>query len=194
MIRIFYCNSSDESIPSEISEYRLSKILSAKKDKLAQINTARVLKAGFATFGIKECEVIYEITESGKPLAKNFPSVHFSISHSDNFSIVAFFEDAVGIDCEKKNKKISNEVLARFFSAKEISDFSDFPMRLWTSKEAYVKYTGKGLAMGRSDVKIPYYFNKILFSNTYFERFTIGNYECAVCTSRSDTLQIQKVI
>ncbi len=193
MIKIFYCNSSNENIPKEISEYRLNKILLARKDNLAKINTAKALKAGFASFGINEQDVIYEISENGKSFAKNFPSVHFSISHSGNFSIVAFYDNKIGIDCENKTRKISKETLSRFFTSREIDDFSSFPLRLWVSKESYVKYTGLGLALGRNEMQIPYFEDCIFISNTYFKRFTIGNFECAICTSKSDVLQIEEV-
>jgi 4'-phosphopantetheinyl transferase len=194
MIKIFYCNSSDENIPKEISEYRLNKILLAKKDRLSEINTAKALKAGFASFGINEQDVIYEISENGKPFAKNFPAIHFSISHSNNFSIVVFYDKEIGIDCENKTREISKETLSRFFTSKEIDDFSKFPLRLWISKESYVKYTGLGLALGRNAFQIPYYEDCIFISDTYFKRFIIGDYECAVCTSKNDALQIEEVI
>ena len=194
MIKIFYCNSSDENIPSEISEQRINKILSAKKDRQAQINTARALKVGFASFSVNECDVIYDFGKNGKPFAKNFPDIHFSISHSDNFSIIAFCNKDIGVDCENSTKIISTEILTRYFSSSEYNDFFDVPLRLWLSKEAYVKYTGAGFALGRNKLEIPYFDDELSVNGIWLKRITLENFECIVCTDSADEISVQKII
>ena len=163
MIKIYYCNSASDAIPEEISDYRKKKILSASNllERQRMINTARALKAGFAERGINEKDVIYGFQKNGKPYAQNFPEVYFSISHTDNLSIVAFCDKEIGVDCENSQRDISTDILNRYFSKEEVTAFSASAIALWVTKEAFVKYTGKGFAVGRSDVIIPYFENEL---------------------------------
>ena len=193
MIRIFYCNSTDTDVPNGISEYRLNKINSATKDRQAMINTARALKVGFASFGINENGVIYEFSENGKPFAINFPKTHFSISHSGNFSIIAFSENIIGIDCENNTHSISKEILNRYFSKEESRAFATAPLRLWIAKEAFVKYTGKGFALGRSEIQIPYFNDEITVNDIWFKHLVIDDLDIVVCTDKSDEIQITHI-
>ncbi len=193
MIKIFYCNSSEPSVPDGVSEYRYNKILSAKKDSQAMINAARVLAAGFAEFGISEREVDYGFSENGKPFPINFPSVHFSLAHSDNFAIVAFSDKKIGIDCENKERKISSEIITRFFSEREAEAFSGDMLTLWVSKEAAVKLSGKGFALGREDYEIPHFDAELELDNLYLRKLDLEGYLSVLCASQKDEVLIKKI-
>ena len=81
----------------------------------------------------------------------------FSITHTQNHVFCAIIEGEestrIGIDAEDINRPdFSNldEMAARWFGENEQSVFLASPtketfLRLWTRKEAYVKYTGEGL-------------------------------------------------
>ncbi len=193
MIKIFYCNSDNTSIPTDISKHRLDKICSSIRDKQVMINAARVLKAGFSSFGITESSVIYGLGEHGKPHAVNYPNIHFSLSHSHNLAIVAFSDKKTGIDCEKAPKNISTHILKRFFTDSEQAAFADSPLQLWVSKEATVKYTGKGFAAGRNDFQIPPFKDAILFDGVWLKRISIVGYECVLCSSEPDEIEIKGI-
>jgi 4'-phosphopantetheinyl transferase len=78
--------------------------------------------------------------------------LHFNISHSGNFVLIAISSSEVGVDIEKINPDFSyKEILNSNFSKEEI-DFiqnSKYPNEsfylLWTRKESLVKATSKGL-------------------------------------------------
>ena len=81
----------------------------------------------------------------------------FSITHTQNHVFCAIIEGEeptrIGIDAEDLNRPdFSNldEMVARWFGGNEQTVFAASPtketfLRLWTRKEAYVKYTGEGL-------------------------------------------------
>ena len=81
----------------------------------------------------------------------------FSITHTQNHVFCAIIEGEepmrIGIDAEDLGRPdFSNldEMAARWFSPNEQKAFRTSPtketfLRLWTRKEAYVKYTGEGL-------------------------------------------------
>ena len=119
---------------------------------------------------IKKCvrdftgEIETEIfkNEYGKPYARN--SVCFSLSHSENMMICAAAPFDIGADCQKRsieNLNTCQKIAARFYAEEEkafldsILDggsgkeaYIDNFFSVWAKKEAYIKYTGKGMAEG----------------------------------------------
>ena len=81
----------------------------------------------------------------------------FNITHTQNHVFCAIIEGEeptrIGIDAEDLNRPDFlnlDEMVARWFGENEKSVFLASPtketfLRLWTRKEAYVKYTGEGL-------------------------------------------------
>lgn len=111
---------------------------------------------------------IYE-DERGKLRLKN-SELGFNISHSGAFVACAIHEGEVGIDIEEK-KELSSRLFKSVLSSDERKNITkgveiptktlskDLPMtaeflRLWTIKEAYLKYTGEGLSGGFENVKV----------------------------------------
>ena len=195
MITIYYCLAEVPDIPTDISEYRFRKIVSARRgdDRTRMINAAKVLKAGFADFGVCEKDVIYAFSENGKPYAKNYPYLHFSLAHSGDIAICAFNDNTIGIDCEKNTRIISKEIIERYFSKRECAAFSNEPLLLWVAKEAMVKHSGKGLALGRSVYEIPYFEDELELYGHFFKRLTIEGYTVVICTDRKDEVTVKKI-
>lgn len=102
----------------------------------------------------------------GKPelawdrLSADVPRVQFSVSHSGDYGLIAVtIETEVGVDIEECNPAVKTLKLAeRFFSPVEASELANLPAerqldgfyRGWTSKEAYLKATGRGLTLSLS--------------------------------------------
>ncbi len=87
----------------------------------------------------------------GKPFFANLPEVHFSISHSGDFWLCAFGENPLGVDIEKWRVADYSAIARRFFHPEECKavasgSISTF-FNIWTAKESYVKYHGKGLSL-----------------------------------------------
>lgn len=111
--------------------------------------------------GIDSAEVLY--TSRGKPYIKGLPEEMFiSVTTADEVMVVVFSTKPVGIDGEHmarfennltRERKLDYIALAeRFFSPDEVEYVragdveSEHFAQIWVRKEAYVKYTGKGLS------------------------------------------------
>lgn len=150
---------------SEFSEEKKKdylKFLDTEKRKqyLSSSNENRknsiLLSQGFAKekigelFSIDKKDIIFSVTESGKPYCKSHLGIHFSLSHSEDFLALAVGDKEIGIDIEKireaKEKLIKrvcceNEKQKIFSSENPDKAFTE----IWTKKEAYLKALGTGI-------------------------------------------------
>ena len=92
-------------------------------------------------------------TQNGRPYIDS-SSFDFSISHSEDLAICAVGSKRVGADIEKIREICNRSKLAkRYFCEPEIeyinssADPNEAFFRIWTRKEAYLKYTGDGLTV-----------------------------------------------
>lgn len=97
---------------------------------------------------------VFDTLPDGKPVIKNIPDVFFSLSHTGNYVICAVGYTPCGIDMEG-NRPVKRSVARRFFSETENAwlaqaelneEYDSRFFRLWVLKEAYAKYTGRGIA------------------------------------------------
>ena len=195
MIRIFYYQNSAPEIPENVSEYRKSRIQKANhpKEKVRMILAARVLKAGFESFGISEKEVIYAFGEKGKPCAENHPEIKFSLSHTENFAIAAFSDHEVGIDCENSDRDISPRVLNKLFTKKETRSFECAPILLWTAKESVSKLTGYGVSGFNTLPELEYFSEKTEIKGIFLRKLNVGDFTVVVSSFTDDDLVIEEI-
>lgn len=90
--------------------------------------------------------------ENGRPLT-NREDLWVSASHTGEWVFCAFSEEPVGIDAQIVTKVRNRERLVeRFFTEEEAAWLSDREEEaffdLWSRKEAFAKYTGRGIAYG----------------------------------------------
>lgn len=83
----------------------------------------------------------YRRNRNGKPYLVNAP-LYFSLSHSGGVTAVAVGEREMGLDLQLRDDRKREALLRRLTPAEREEDF----FRLWTAKEAYVKFTGGTLA------------------------------------------------
>lgn len=91
----------------------------------------------------------------GKPYLKN-TNIHYNISHSGSYLVVAVSTMEIGVDIQIVKKKIMWDY---FFSEDEISlvkkSFNDYNLGfsvLWSCKESYLKKIGSGLVVDFSTI------------------------------------------
>lgn len=103
-------------------------------------------------------ELEFELNEHNKPFLSGVEDQYFNISHSGNFVVGAFSDQAVGIDVEMIGKD-RRAIAKRYFTEEEITQMQtikrpkeqiDFFYRLWTLKESYMKALGMGMSMSLS--------------------------------------------
>jgi len=96
----------------------------------------------------------------GKPRLEqpDADGLQFNVSHSGGRALIAVSQGReVGVDVERINAERAAEAIARrFFAPAEVAEFLSLPddervvgfFNAWTRKEAYMKATGQGLALG----------------------------------------------
>ena len=106
------------------------------------------------------CPPVFDFGSHGKPVLRDDPGLHFSLSHSGNAVLCALDCHPVGADIEMIRRK-NLEYLLSVFSDPEQASIAraDSPetcfTRLWTRKESYLKLTGEGLTGTRALREIP---------------------------------------
>jgi len=105
-----------------------------------------------------------KIAEHGKPYLADTPELTFNLSHSANSIVIAVSRDCqLGVDIESCKPRVSMAALVdKCFAAEEIAFWNQLPeaqkisefYRYWTRKEAFVKATGRGIALGLNECVI----------------------------------------
>ena len=117
--------------------------------------------------GNKECKPSYAIPKDeegryiihygygpqGKPYLIDYPGIHFSLSHSGHMAVLALADEEVGIDVQE-SRGYNEKIVQRFYHEEDIKKLENVLnptereklfYRIWTGKEGYIKYTGKGM-------------------------------------------------
>ena len=142
---------------------------------------------------IKNKDIGFSYNEYGKPSLVGYPQFHFNISHTRGAIAVAISEEPVGVDVEKIGS-VDTNIARRFFTINEynyIFNADDNKLQnnrfyeIWTKKEAYMKWAGKGLS-------IPLNSFDVLAKNfeESFYTFNIEEYLISVYTSHLDSQKI----
>lgn len=103
-------------------------------------------------FGVDIASQSFSYTEKKKPYLKNFPNVHFNISHSEGYAVCAVADRQVGTDIQKikkYNPKTAKKICTKE-ELKKIESSSDKDgefTKIWTKKEAFLKMSGEGITL-----------------------------------------------
>ncbi len=167
--------------------------LRRREDAFTAITAHRLLCFALkSTYGIEPSPEDWAKGEFGKPYLKSFSGVHFNISHSGNMAMCALHSGRVGADIELARpfehgleKRIMSDSERQVFQ--ECDEKVKFFYQIWTLKESYLKYTGRGLgALGEITV-LP---GETIRSNVTGCRFSlidrIPGYQSAVCAGEDD--------
>ena len=95
-------------------------------------------------------EIVYR--SGAKPYAENEEDFYFSISHAGSVIAVAYGDSETGVDIELTKRKLDRKAIAdAVFTTEEkkyvfenADGMEERFIRLWTVKESYMKYLGKG--------------------------------------------------
>lgn len=97
-------------------------------------------------------------TEHGKPYLADTPELVFNLSHSADAMVIAIGRNCrLGVDIEYYKPRAGLAGLVdKCFAEEEIAYWNNLPetqktvgfYRFWTRKEAFVKATGRGIALG----------------------------------------------
>lgn len=157
MIKVFYTIASDVSDTAaaiaSLPDWRkklLDKI-SDPQQRLLSLGAGLLFTHALAELGIDAKAESIILGEHGKPLLRDRPELHFSLSHSGHMIICALADAPVGCDVQS-TARASVRIASRFFTPREqqlvseSDDPSDTFVGLWVKKESYVKMTGQGIS------------------------------------------------
>ncbi len=80
-------------------------------------------------------------TQNGKPFLADCP-LRFNLSHSGSFTAAVFANQEIGLDIERRTPRNTQAITRRLSADEQNEDF----FKVWTAKEAYIKYRGGTLA------------------------------------------------
>ncbi len=136
---------------------------SGKKRSLASDHLSRLALSEYA--GCRREDIIFGKDEYGKPHAVNIRA-GFNISHSGDYVVCAVSDCELGVDIEFL-RPVNLKIARRFCTAEELeylfghepqpwefdikaedqtAELRDRFFALWTAKEAFCKYTGRGIS------------------------------------------------
>lgn len=160
-MELFFLETDNNSLPKEYDTL-LDKVSPEKKEQVKRYHFSEDKKLSLygellirciacQKLGLHNQDLEFSRTELGKPFLKGKHEFEFNLSHSKSALVAAVSKEALGIDIEKKGS-IKENLAKRFFCQEEvdyifskegIEDFRFF--EIWTKKEAYIKWKGKGL-------------------------------------------------
>lgn len=106
-------------------------------------------------FGLSFAELGWAVRKDGKPYSIRYPEIKFNISHCDCACACAVGLSDVGIDIEKKfayreslAKKVCHDAEWAVLKGMDEEMRARQLRYLWSLKESFVKWNGRGLAYG----------------------------------------------
>lgn len=164
MTRLFACKIIEDSIFEGLKEVMLAKVppetaskaLSFYHSNDCQRHLIGELLARYALQKVsgQSHPFPFPTGDKGKPRPEGFNGIHFNVSHSGFWVVVATSGAEVGVDVERM-RKVPEGVAYRFFSEpeKQLLDKAENEFEkahifftLWTLKESFLKAIGKGLS------------------------------------------------
>ena len=155
---MIYLNCHTKELDWEQSLFRVSpqrreQALRYVKDSDRRLSLAAyllLLQALEEEYGISD-PVDFGFGPHGKPFLKDYPHIHFNLSHCPGTALCVVSDAPVGCDIESVPPVLDEELCRWVCSDQELAQIrqSAHPAlaftRLWTRKEAFLKFTGEGL-------------------------------------------------
>ncbi len=186
-----------------VSKFRFHK--DAQRSILGDIMVRSVISEKLQ---IKNNQITFHISERGKPSLSGYHELFFNASHAGDWVVAVFSDHEIGIDVERI-KKISYNVAEQFFSSEENIKLNnlegeaklEYFFDLWTMKESYLKYTGKGLSEPLNSFTVKKSENRFTLSHSnikeivYLKQYDFEKgYKLAVCSAVNDFSEEIKVL
>ncbi len=110
-------------------------------------------------YGIRDIPP-FDYDANGKPFLSAYPDLYFNLSHCRNAVVCALGDSPVGVDVERI-RCVGDSLVRYTMNAAEqeqihaASSPERMFTRLWTRKEAVLKFTGQGVGNSMHDVLLP---------------------------------------
>lgn len=98
-------------------------------------------------------QIVLNTDEYGKPFILDCPDVHFNVSHTKGLIVCAVSDRTIGVDVERL-RKYDPRIVKSYFTPSEQEYISMKAesldkgfIEIWTMKEAYLKWLGRGIEL-----------------------------------------------
>ncbi|MCF0132774.1 MAG: 4'-phosphopantetheinyl transferase superfamily protein [Blautia sp.] len=198
-----------------LPEFRRRKADEVKPDisKIQSVGAGTLLMFALKENGLREKEPVVLYGENRKPYLRDYPKLHFNLSHAGDRVMCAISSAEVGCDVEEI-KKPNMKIAKRFFTEDELLQIMEiqrmpsnqypFPdpfYRIWTVKESVMKVTGKGMTLSMASFSYDLFRQKLSKQpdqNTYFIKEYLGILEgesyCYSCCSPRNAFAERPII
>ncbi len=136
--------------------------------------------------GVRPCNSPeFAYVGNGKPVLKDYPHIHFNISHCHRGVLVAIDDRPIGCDIEEIAPTLDLDLCRHCFNDSEIADIVASPVpsatftSWWTRKEAVLKLTGEGI-----DDNLPELFNDDSFYSNVQAKHPLDQFQLQTVTDR----------
>ncbi|MBQ8598008.1 MAG: 4'-phosphopantetheinyl transferase superfamily protein [Lachnospiraceae bacterium] len=151
-----------EKCLNNLEERRKEKVLRTG-DQISQVRslaTGELLHLAASRYlGVfsNRTEMVFEteVQPGGKPYLKEYPQIHFNLSHSGDYVCCAIGDVPVGVDIQKHvsvkaglAKRFFTEAENRMLDGLDAQEREMLFFRMWSIKESYIKFTGQGMKQG----------------------------------------------
>ena len=156
-------------------------------------------------FSISNSQIRINYSEYGKPYIENLKNFQFNISHSGDWVVCAYGKENIGVDIEKIetayldiSEMYFSESEHRMLCEKSKNEQNIYFYQLWTLKESYLKYIGKGLSVSLNSFSIiennKKFYIKGLENNVILKQYKFNNdYIISVCSKEKCNNEIKKI-
>ena len=162
-----------------------------ENDKMLALTAHRLLcRVLYQEYGLRPSPDDWATGDNGKPYLKGEKDIHFNISHSGHVAMCALYNRPVGVDIERV-RPVNDDLARRIMSEEEwrvyflADDKENLFFKIWTLKEAYLKYKGIGIGYALQKLSV-YPDGDGIKTNVSGCRFSligsVSGYQAAVCT------------
>lgn len=184
------------SMLSKERKQKVEKLKSYRAKCLCAISEL-LLKKALEELNI-DSHIRYSYNEFKKPYLKDHPEIYFNYSHSKEYVVCVISNNEVGCDIEYIDK-LNEKLYKRFFSENEIDYLDSLEnnkkresfYKLWTLKESYIKYIGKGFSCSLNS------FNVLDFKELeccFYDIDVNKNYKCSVCSAFNEQIEVYSIL
>jgi len=136
------------------------RLIEARSDFIVARATLRSVLGRY--LGVEPRRVVFRYGPQGKPFLAS-GKLHFNLTHSHGLALVALSRTVeVGVDVERIRPFNDLQFAERYFSPREVNflktvsqpERTEMFFHAWTRKEAFLKATGEGIALGLDRIEV----------------------------------------
>lgn len=167
-----------------------------KRESEHQLGKVLLKKGLKDLYGIQwedENQLEISVGEHGKPYLKNYPHIHYNITHTNGLVACGIGHKPLGVDVEQIRpfrpsiiKKVFSDVERCCMEKLQDEKHKEYFFRIWTLKESYVKALGCGITIPLTQFSFKWKEDGTLISSIpgafFHQKILDGGYILSVCT------------